>query len=70
MKKKQISTGKKLNLDKETLSKLSDDQLNKIDGGVTVGSLTCGKSEQDDDEMSCLACSCNGAAAPAQAAKA
>ena len=59
MKKKQISTGKKLNLDKETLSKLSADQLNQIDGGVTIGSLTCGKSEQDD-EMSCLACSCNG----------
>jgi hypothetical protein len=59
MKKKQITTGKKLNLDKETLSKLSDDQLNKIDGGVTIGSLTCGK-EADTDEMSCLACSCNG----------
>ncbi len=62
MKKKQISTGKKLNLDKETLSKLSDDQLNKIDGGVTIGSFTCGKSEDDADEISCIACSCNGKA--------
>lgn len=62
MKKKQISTGKKLNLDKETLSKLSDDQLSKIDGGaVTIGSFTCGK-EADTDEISCIACSCNGKA--------
>jgi hypothetical protein len=61
MKKKQISAGKKLNLDKETLSKLSDAQLNQIDGGVTIGSLTCAK-EGDTDEISCIACSCNGKA--------
>jgi hypothetical protein len=60
MKKKQITTGKKLNLDKETLSKLSDDQLSKVDGGVAIGSLTCAGKEQDADEISCVACSCNG----------
>jgi hypothetical protein len=66
--KKKIT--KNLQIDKETIAKLDDQQLNNVDGGVTnVQSLTCNQAasteEQDAAFASCVACSCNGAPAPA-----
>ena len=66
--KKKISLGNKLALDKETISKLDDQQLREIAGGA-VNSLSCNKpaaaveNDPDDDVMedfnSCCNASCN-----------
>lgn len=66
MKKRQISFDKKLNLDKEVIASLDDQQSASIEGGVGIFSITCNKAaavEDDQEGNSCIACSCNGAAA-------
>lgn len=62
MKKKQISFDSKLSLNKETVSKLTDEQSAALEGGAAIFSITCNGKEASDDaqEGSCIACSCNG----------
>ncbi len=61
MKKKQISFDKKLNLDKETVATLNDEQSSAVEGG-NIFTITCNKAaavEEDQEGSSCIACSCN-----------
>ncbi|PWK18072.1 hypothetical protein LV89_04223 [Arcicella aurantiaca] len=63
--KKQVKIAQKLSFDKETVSKLDEDQLKNVAGG---GSLSCNAAavaEDDNDEVldinSCCNNSCNKA---------
>jgi hypothetical protein len=63
--KKQVKIAQKLSFDKETVSKLDEDQLKNVAGG---GSLSCNAAaavEDDTDEIldinSCCNNSCNKA---------
>ncbi|WDF56038.1 class I lanthipeptide [Mucilaginibacter sp. KACC 22063] len=65
MKKKPIKVSKSLSLDKETISKLDENQLNEVAGGGTTN--TCNNQPAQPaaefnliDVKSCQACSCNG----------
>ena len=61
MKKKPIKVTKSLSLDKETISKLDENQLNEVAGGGTTNTCNGGKAlEAAIDINSCQACSCNG----------
>ena len=64
--KKKVTLGNKLALDKETISKLDEQQLKAVAGG---GSISCNGGDAavegtpDDDEItvhSCCNASCNG----------
>ncbi|WDF56040.1 class I lanthipeptide [Mucilaginibacter sp. KACC 22063] len=68
MKKKPIKVSKSLSLDKETISKLDENQLNEVAGGGTTN--TCNNQTPQQpvaqefaadliDINSCQACSCN-----------
>lgn len=69
MKKKTVKVTKNLQIDKETIAKLNDEQLQNVDGGGVINSLTCNtKSSIEEEDLaanSCGACSCNGTATPA-----
>jgi len=56
MKKQAVKLDKALSLDKETIAKLTDEQLSTLEGGmVLTASITCG----GPPTQSCNACSCN-----------
>jgi hypothetical protein len=63
MKRKQITFDKKLSLDLQIVGKLDSLQMDAIDGGVTIQTLTCvNRTQEGSDEgggVSCAACSCN-----------
>ena len=69
MKKKQITFDKKLSLNRDTISKLDNDQLSQIYGGMEAGGRSCncggatatcngGSAEEALEGKSCNACSC------------
>ena len=55
MKKKQIKIDR-LTLDKETISRLNEDQLRDIAGGG--GTYSCGRAEESEEEEQLAAGSC------------
>ena len=63
MKKQAIKLDKALSLDKETIAKLSEDQLGTLEGGMMQAgtTATCNGSDYDGTSTvcSCSACSCN-----------
>ncbi|WDF56037.1 class I lanthipeptide [Mucilaginibacter sp. KACC 22063] len=67
MKKKPIKVTKSLSLDKETVAKLDENQLNEVAGGGTTNTCNGNQPAQQFEEAaalidinSCQACSCNG----------
>jgi hypothetical protein len=60
MKKQQITFDKKLSLNRSIIGKLDIHQMDAIVGG-SVNTATCVYTKEEDDELiSCKACSCNG----------
>lgn len=63
MKKKTIKVSKNLSLDKETIAKLNEAQLDEVAGG-SVASASCNTKQSLEEEdlaaNTCGACSCNG----------
>lgn len=61
MKKKVIKLDNALSLDKETISRLNEEQLGKLEGGLTRPyTATCNDTGFQQTYVSCEACSCNG----------
>jgi hypothetical protein len=63
MKKQPIKLDQALSLDKETITKLNEEQLSNLEGGQEAGifTITCNRTKVDDELAgeSCIACSCN-----------
>ncbi len=60
MRKKVIKLETSLSLDKETISRLNEEQLNTLEGGLaSPTTLTCNGSDFQQTNASCSACSCN-----------
>ncbi|MGU3377592.1 class I lanthipeptide [Chryseobacterium sp. M5A1_1a] len=58
--KKQPKLGKKVLLNKDTITKLQDDHLNKLKGGINGGQLINPTNDLDpQDTFSCIKNSCN-----------
>ncbi len=63
MKKKVIKLENSLSLDKETISRLNEEQLGQLEGGMAAGGTnTCARLAEEGFQTgpSCDACSCNG----------
>ena len=61
MKKKVIKLDKALSLDKEIITRLNDEQLGSVEGGVLAGGTnSCNNGAVTSTPNSCQACSCNG----------
>ena len=61
MKKKVIKLENSLSLDKETISRLNEEQLGQLEGGIAAGTNTCALLAAEGLQgPSCDACSCNG----------
>jgi hypothetical protein len=58
MDKKSVKLGKNVTLNKDAVTKLQEDQLNKVKGGIK-GIQQPGDKELDGS-FSCLGVSCNG----------
>jgi hypothetical protein len=64
MKKQPIKLNQALSLDKETITKLNEEQLGNLEGGQDgIFSITCNHTKLEDEVAgeSCIACSCNHA---------
>ncbi|MFP3835640.1 class I lanthipeptide [Chryseobacterium sp. SIMBA_028] len=56
MSNKSVKLGKEVTLNKDAVTKLQEDQLNKVKGGKKVGGI-----DQDlEGSFSCVGASCNG----------
>ena len=56
MSNKSVKLGKEVTLNKDAVTKLQEDQLNKVKGGQKVGDM-----DQDlEGSFSCVGVSCNG----------
>ncbi|WP_164464100.1 class I lanthipeptide [Chryseobacterium sp. G0186] len=56
MSNKSVKLGKEVTLNKDAVTKLQEDQLNKVKGGKKVGDM-----DQDlEGSFSCVGLSCNG----------
>ena len=61
MKKKTILI-ESISLDKETIARLDENQLNGVLGGMAAGTLSCNNATVENQELeidSCCRCSCN-----------
>jgi hypothetical protein len=61
MKKQPIKLDQALSLDKETITKLNEEQLGNLEGGQeAIFSITCNRTKVEEEAAnSCIACSCN-----------
>ncbi|MGU3377614.1 class I lanthipeptide [Chryseobacterium sp. M5A1_1a] len=57
MNNKSVKLGKEVTLNKDAVTKLQEDQLNKVKGGKKVGDMD---QDLEGGSFSCVAASCNG----------
>ncbi|MGU3377612.1 class I lanthipeptide [Chryseobacterium sp. M5A1_1a] len=56
MNNKSVKLGKEVNLNKDAVTKLQEDQLNKVKGGKKVGDMD---QDLEGGSWSCVGASCN-----------
>ncbi|MGU3377613.1 class I lanthipeptide [Chryseobacterium sp. M5A1_1a] len=56
MSNKSVKLGKEVTLNKDAVTKLQEDQLNKVKGGKKVGEI----GNELEGSFSCVGLSCNG----------
>ncbi|AZA80386.1 hypothetical protein EG347_22800 (plasmid) [Chryseobacterium sp. G0186] len=57
MNNKSVKLGKEVTLNKDAVTKLQEDQLNKVKGGKKVGDMD---QDLEGGSWSCVGLSCNG----------
>ncbi|WP_410575889.1 class I lanthipeptide, partial [Bacillus sp. SIMBA_006] len=57
MSNKSVKLGKEVTLNKDAVTKLQEDQLNKVKGGQKVGGID---QDLEGGSWSCVGLSCNG----------